>query len=232
VRRVVLAAAVIAAIVAPASQAPVVATSAPHDRDVTMPAAVPLAAPAAPRASFRPARATGRPGRLRVVPGTNGPVGDGPVSRYAVEVESTIRIKRRAFAEKAHATLSDRRSWGGTGRVAFRRVSSGRIDFRVTLARPATVDRLCAPLITNGIYSCAMGGRAVLNLRRWRNGADAYSKLARYRKYLVNHEVGHLLGHGHLSCPASGALAPVMMQQTKGVGLCRPNPWPLGYERG
>ena len=113
-RRVVLAVAVIAAIVAPASQAPIVATSAGHDRHVTIPAAAPLAAPAASRASSRPARATGGPGRLRVVPGTNGPVGDGPISRYAVEVESTIRAKLAkkekipGFGHRVYKTMDPR----------------------------------------------------------------------------------------------------------------------------
>ena len=42
------------------------------------------------------------------------------------------------------------------------------MSFRVVLATPSTVNRLCAPLITGGIYSCGMYGRAVLNLLRWR----------------------------------------------------------------
>jgi hypothetical protein len=48
---------------------------------------------------------------------------------------------------------------------------------------------------------------------------------------MVNHEVGHVLGRGHAFCPAAGAPAPVMVQQTKGVAPCRPNPWPLAWER-
>ena len=67
------------------------------------------------------------------------------------------------------------------------------------LATPSTVNRLCAPLITGGIYSCGMYGRAVLNLLRWRYGAPAFhGDMTKYRRYLVNHEVGHLLGHSHV----------------------------------
>ena len=40
-----------------------------------------------------------------------------------------------------------------------------------------------------------------------------------------------MLGHGHGVCPVSGARAPVMMQQTIGVGACRPNGRPLPWER-
>jgi hypothetical protein len=47
-----------------------------------------------------------------------------------------------------------------------------------------------------------------------------------YRAYLVNHEVGHRLGHGHSHCHGAGRPAPVMMQQSKGIGACTANPWP------
>ena len=65
-------------------------------------------------------------------------------------------------------------------------------------------------------------------------GAPAFrGDVALYRRYLVNHEVGHLLGHGHVSCQVEDrARAPVMMQQTKGVGACRANGRPLAWERG
>jgi hypothetical protein len=178
--------------------------------------------------------APGRFGRLVIVPGNSTRSGPGPLRRYHVEVEAGIHIDRRWFASRVHQILADRRSWGGSRRFSFRRVGPrGRAHFRVALTTPSMTDRLCYPLITGGIYSCAAGRRAVLNLMRWRRGADAYRRNLRgYRIYLVNHEVGHLLGHGHSSCPRAGARAPVMMQQTKGVAPCRANPWPLPRERG
>ena len=173
------------------------------------------------------------PGLLHVVGGRSRRSGPGPLRRYTVQIEDGIQVDRRTVADTIARILGDRRGWGGTGRLSFQRVSSGPVSFRVVLANPSTVNRLCAPLITGGIYSCGMYGRAVLNVMRWRHGAPAFhGDMTKYRRYLVNHEVGHVLGHAHTSCHAAGARAPVMMQQTKGVGSCRANGWPLAWERG
>jgi hypothetical protein len=166
-------------------------------------------------------------GRPVVVRGS-GPVrGTGPVRRFTVAVEGGIGVDERAFATAVEATLADARSWGARGRMSVQRVAGGPVAFRVVLASPRTTDRLCAPLRTGGTYSCGTGKNAVINAGRWLRGASAYGgDLAGYRQYVVNHEVGHTLGHGHDRCPSPGRLAPVMVQQTKGVGACRPNPWP------
>jgi hypothetical protein len=152
----------------------------------------------------------------------------GRTVRYAVEIEQGIPINGRDFAIEVHATLTDPRGWQGVDHVAFQEVSSGAdATIIVTLATPHTTDQLCAPLDTGGWLDCWSRGRAVINSDRWFVGSSNYgSDLADYRHELVNHEVGHGLGHGHRLCPAVGQPAPVMQQQTISLQGCRPNPWP------
>ena len=69
-----------------------------------------------------------------------------------------------------------------------------------------------------------------LTFFRWQNGAvDFKNDMETYRIYLINHETGHILGWGHVGCPKEGAIAPVMMQQSKGTEGCIPYGWPA-YE--
>jgi predicted metalloprotease len=100
---------------------------------------------------------------------------------------------------------------------------------RIVVATPATVDEHCgrAGLRTGGRVSCWDGYHTMLNLDRWNTGVVPFhADVEVYRQYLVNHEVGHALGHGHEFCTRVGGLAPVMMQQTGGLGTCRANGWP------
>ena len=92
------------------------------------------------------------------------------------------------------------------------------VDIRVTLASPTLTAKLCAPLNTSTEQvSCWNGTRAVLNLTRWIRGAGTYGNdLASYRDYLVSHEVGHGLGHGHVHCPGAGQPSPVMVAADQG----------------
>ena len=157
----------------------------------------------------------------------------GRVVRYTVETEGALQADTTALATTVASVLTDPRGWQKKDSVRFVNVSpteaakGAAVDVRVSLASPDTTDRLCAPLETRGEVSCQTGGRVVLNLRRWQLGVQAYgTDLVAYRTYLVNHEVGHALGHGHVTCPAPGLDAPVMMQQTYGLDGCVAWPWP------
>lgn len=190
--------------------------------------------PASPPPSSSPLVSSPAPtGKLIRVPGSAPVSGPGPVRTFVVEVEEGLPIDPAEFAAFVQSVLYDRKGWTADRTFAFRRVGSADASFRVTLASPGTTDRLCAPLDTGGRFSCHQGGRSILNYMRWTDGALSFrGDLHRYRIYLINHEVGHAIGHSaHSSCTEIGGRAPLMMQQTKGVGSCKPNPWPLEFER-
>lgn len=134
------------------------------------------------------------------------------------------------FEEVAEATLSDPRGWE---RAGFDLVRRKRTRFRVVLAEGDVVDRLCLPYETYGAYSCQNGPVVALNADRWRTATPKWTgTLAGYRKMLVNHEFGHLLGQHHpeVQCPKAGREAPIMAQQSTELNGCLPNPWPLPHE--
>ena len=157
----------------------------------------------------------------------------GRTVRWTLETEGGLGVDTTALATTVATVLADPRGWQPKDGVRFVNVSPAEaakgadVDLRITLASPDTTDRLCAPLKTRGQVSCHNGGRVVLNARRWLLGAEAYgTDVAAYRTYLVNHEVGHGLGHGHAYCGGAGKVAPVMMQQTYGLKGCTAWPWP------
>jgi Protein of unknown function (DUF3152) len=151
--------------------------------------------------------------------------------KYRIEIEDGLPIDPECLSTYVGLVLGDRRSWVGRGDVSFRQTAESDFDFRLVFASPGLTDRLCLPLRTGGRLSCRSGNRVVLNFMRWEMGAEAFGDdLATYRAYLLNHEVGHRIGQSHRFCAGKGQPAPVMAQQTKGVGGCTANGWPLEDE--
>ncbi|MFI6426285.1 DUF3152 domain-containing protein [Promicromonospora sp. NPDC050880] len=150
----------------------------------------------------------------------------GKVWRVQVAVERGLPVDREVFAEAVLATLNDPRGWNGADGSAFARTDSDRYDVRVVLASPGTTDELCLPLDTIGELSCGIEETAVLNFKRWATGSKAWGSVVRYRQYLVNHEVGHVIGYHHDLCAGEGEHATVMVQQTTTTSGCVPEPWP------
>lgn len=197
----------------------------PLDEDAPTTTSVPpTTSPAAPTET---SIAPGAVGAFTMATGQTDVVGTGSLVTYTVETEDAVGYSADEFARIVDEVLGDPRSWTADGAVAFQRVPSGG-QVRVVLATPDTVDQLCLPLQTNGIYSCHQNGTVALNSMRWRSGADGWNgPLDEFRRYAVNHEMGHAIGHGHEYCPGVGQPAPVMMQQSKGLNGCTPNGWPF-----
>ncbi|MFI6687218.1 DUF3152 domain-containing protein [Streptomyces sp. NPDC050485] len=175
-------------------------------------------------------------GRFDAVPGFEAAPGTGRKYRYRVDMEQGLGLDGGLFAEAVQKTLNDDRSWSHSGAMTFERISSGKPDFVITLASPGTTGTWCAKSgldTTEDNVSCdsAATDRVMINAYRWAQGSVTYGAQAMhaYRQMLINHEVGHRLGHNHVSCRTPGTLAPVMQQQTKSLEIdgikCLPNPW-------
>ncbi len=176
------------------------------------------------------------PGTFDTVPGVAAAPGKGKVVRYRVDVEQGLGLDPQLFAEAVHRTLNDDRSWGHGGAKTFERVPGGEADFVITLASPGTTGVWCAKsgldtTIDNVSCDSANTERVMINAYRWAQGSPTYGpdQMFAYRQMLINHEVGHRLGHGHVNCQTPGSLAPIMQQQTKSLDIagiqCKPNPW-------
>ncbi|WP_110946268.1 DUF3152 domain-containing protein [Streptomyces avicenniae] len=174
------------------------------------------------------------PGTFTTAPGDGGPVGGRAVLTYRVEIEDGIGLDPAATAAEVHAVLGDPRGWTNEGDTGFRPADDGATpDFTVRVATPGTVDALCGEygLNTRGETNCSIGQVVVVNLRRWVQGSPQFDgPIGDYRALIVNHEVGHFLGHGHEGCPGEGATAPAMMQQIMGLDGCVANAWPYGED--
>jgi hypothetical protein len=220
------------------------AAGASRDKDRPTPQGGAAAAPAVPATyeqrmarTLRMAPDLAGPNAFDTVPGEDRAPGDAPVrKKYRVDVEKDLGLDGKLFAEAVQKTLNDRRSWAGKGRMAFDRTSAGDADFVVTLASPVTTNIWCLKssletLSQNVSCDSAATERIMINAFRWAGGSPTFGdeRIFAYRQMLINHEVGHRLGYDHEVCTEDGALAPLMMQQTKTLETdgkkCRPNPW-------
>lgn len=144
--------------------------------------------------------------------------------RYKVSIESDIKRNLNNFKRDVHNILSNKKSW----KINFIQVDS-KFDFQIILASANNVKKYChfeglscADVINNKVY---------INNYRWKKGAKpSQLSLKNYRIYLINHEVGHILGLEHAT-PVKNRRVPVMNQHTLGIGSGKPYMWPLNSEQ-
>ena len=152
------------------------------------------------------------------------------VVTYDVVVKGKVNGGLDNFKKVVAETLNDERGWKRAG-VEFKYVETGG-RLHMILAEPSIIGALggCSSQL-----SCTVKPSVYINDDRYMNASESYRALGisvdNYRTMVINHEVGHWLGHDHIvSCETSTGLAPIMLQQSTGLRGCRPNYWPLSSE--
>jgi hypothetical protein len=142
------------------------------------------------------------------------------IVRYSVVVDADVNFPLKEFARDVAIYLSDPNGWESKG-----------YRFEEVVRNPSVMIHLSSPAGLRKVgcdanLSCAeLGGKHLrVNAMRWTHGAGPSKlDLNEYRQYVMSHEMGHILGHDHTTCPGAGHPAPIMMQQTLGIGACSPN---------
>lgn len=152
----------------------------------------------------------------------------GELHTFIVRAETSSKLRVNPVAREIAAILNDPRSWAGDGTVRFALVESPEdADFTVWLSSPKTAATQCDSAESG--WACATRDGVVVNALAWSTPPETYTgDVTGYRRYLVNHGVGHYLGEGHDTCARRGRAAPVMQVQATDLDGCRPNPWPNG----
>ena len=156
---------------------------------------------------------------------------------YKTMVWGETKASFSDFRTKVAETLNDARGWVRAG-LKFVEVSSGQ-DVNLILSDPA---HLGATGGCSSDLSCTTwANQVIINDVRWREGTEASRAAGMeqrdYQHMVVNHEMGHWLGHyAHIDgCTAENGFlngpAPIMLQQSTGLRGCNSfNAWPLEPE--
>ncbi len=148
---------------------------------------------------------------------------------FDISTKGSIKADVGEFSSLVESILTDARGWKRAG-VKFIKVPRGG-KMHVVLASGVEIGKY------NGCsaeLSCTYFPLVFINDERWRKATDSYNSkglsLKSYRQLVVNHEVGHYLGHGHVTACGVGGVAPVMLQQSTGLRGCIASSWPLDSE--
>lgn len=153
---------------------------------------------------------------------------------YKIEFQGQLKATTdtNEFIAQVAQTLADNRGWVRAGYVFNRVQLAAQADFSLILVQAELLDTVPG---CDSNWSCRSGRNVYINENRWNGATTAWNNaggsLRDYRHMVVNHEVGHFLGHGHFNCSDSPSdSAPVMQQQSISLQGCRFNPWPLQFE--
>ncbi|KAJ3229601.1 hypothetical protein HDU81_005234 [Chytriomyces hyalinus] len=134
---------------------------------------------------------------------------DPDIPSDVIDYETTRKLIERVLLDK-------QRGWGRMGTLDFEYQKASSCDILIRMSRNKTI---CEECKFSGLSCAKLGeGKVLLNFENWAQCPSQWKDLDTYRAYMVNHEVGHLLGHhSHLKLRNSDSVYPVMFAQTKPV---------------
>jgi hypothetical protein len=155
--------------------------------------------------------------------------------RVFVEADQDTKMPTGPFQRQVMDILTDARAWPRAG-IRFVASSQKTADLWIRLGTNDTLkaegfDMMsCAWIPSTGQAKTV--GRSIINRERWLYGSDRSGLTVQdYRRYVINHETGHLLGlRDNMSCGAGVTVAPVMVQHTLGTRGYRANNRPRADE--
>ncbi len=149
---------------------------------------------------------------------------------YTISTKGNVRSNLSEFSKLVNETLNDNRGWARMG-IVFKEVKEGG-SFNLVLSQAELMSSFSSGCDAD--WSCRVGSSVIINDNRWSGATAAWNKaggdIRNYRHMVINHEVGHWLGHGHLNCSGVNNPAAVMQQQSIDLQGCTFNPWPLDSE--
>lgn len=138
------------------------------------------------------------------------------------------------FDNTVFRVLNNTQGWPKAGVVFEQTNDANACEFTVTLAEASKLPEYSSGCSTE--YSCRVGVNVIINKTRWDSGVEHWlaggHTLSQYRTMVINHEVGHMLGHvdNENVCEGTGKPAPLMQEQSMDLRGCVPNAWPLDKE--
>ena len=146
---------------------------------------------------------------------------------YKFENNHNINYNHENFIDEVNNILNEKKGWNKYN-YTFTEKHNGKTDFIIILTPMNIIKSKFPQNISWTVFKPNNIPIIYINEYRWKHGSNKINvKIEEYRKYLINHEVGHVLGFDHETCNINKSKkAPVMMQQTLGIGQCEFNPYP------
>lgn len=163
---------------------------------------------------------------------------------YHVQTHQDIPLEEAAhFRNTVHKTLNDPRSWG----IPFYDVPLELLlqfpkeqGFIIRLTPAPELNIKYSEFEDRQLSVANLNQRVIdINRCRWTEACpnQSHLPLEQYRQYVIQHEVGHMMGklHPDVHNSPNQKAAPIMMQQTLGISTknhqYEPNPWPTEFDK-